>query len=127
MAQMNPRMQLSTAELVKEALDEGKELVKLEVALAKAEMRREVAAVKASAIAFGVAAVTAILGLSLLLVALALQIDLGPVPALVIGIVLVVAAAIAGLVGYKALPRKPLDYTKRRLETDVHMLKEHVA
>ena len=113
--------------LVKDAIAEGRELVKLEVAIAKTELRTEVARAKRSAIFFGAALVFAIVGLSMLFVALALFIAVSAVPALVIGAVLLVAAAIAGVVGYKAIPKKPLDHTKRRLETDLHLLKERVA
>ena len=123
----DPRPEASTTALLKEAVDEAKQLVQLEVALAKDEVREEVKQAKGAAIAFGASAGLAILGVALLLVALALAIFPGAVPALVIGLVLLTVAGISGFVGYRALPKAPLGRTKRRLETDVNILKERVA
>jgi hypothetical protein len=47
--------------------------------------------------------------------------------ALIAGLILLGMAAAAGLVAYHFLPRKPMERTKERLETDVHMLKERIA
>ena len=79
------RPEASAAELVREALDETKQLVKLEVELAKDELRHDLAEAKRAAIMFGVAAVAALLAAAMMFVALALAIFPGPVPALVIG------------------------------------------
>lgn len=116
----------SAAELVREALDETKQLVKLEVELAKVELKHDLADAKRAAIIFGVAAVAALIAAAMMFVALALAIFPGPVPAIVIGAVLLVAAATLGFVGYRKVPRKPLDRTRHRLETDVKVLKEGV-
>jgi len=121
------RDESSTTELVREAIDETKLLVRLEVALAKAELREELWALERSAVAFGVAAAAAIAGLSLVLVAVALAIGPTPEPALVIGLVLLVAAAIAAFVGVRRLPKQPLAATRRRLQTDVELLEEITA
>ena len=123
----DPRPEATTTELVKEALDEAKQLVKIEVALAKEEMREEVGQAKGAAIMFGASTLLGILGVALLLVALALAIFPGPIPALVIGGVMLVVAGALGLVAYQKVPKKPLDQTKRRLETDVKILKERIA
>jgi len=123
----DPRPEASAAQLVREAIDETRQLVKLEVELAKDEMRLELADAKKSAIMFGVAAVAALLAAAMMFVALALAIFPGPIPALVIGIVLVAAAAILGLVGFRKAPKKPLEKTRRRLETDVQVVKEGMA
>lgn len=127
MAHVEPRPEASTAELVKEAILEAKELMQTEVELAKDEVRRELVAVKSSAIALGAAAAAAILGLAMLLVAIALAIFPGPLPALFIGLGLLVVAAIAGWFGYAHLPKKPLEKTRGRLETDVRILKERIV
>jgi uncharacterized membrane protein YqjE len=123
----DPRPDASATQLVREAIDETRQLVKLEVELAKEEMREELAVAKRTAIMFGVAAVAALLAAAMLFVALALAIFPGPIPALVIGAVLIAAAAIFGFVAYKKVPRKPLDKTRRRLETDAQVIKEGVA
>lgn len=121
------RHEPSTADLMREVIDEAKELVTIEIALARDEARREIDAVKASAIALGAAAAAALLGLALVLVAVALAIDVGWLPPLVIGLLLLVGAAIAGLVGYRGVPRRPLPDTRRRIGTDVRLLKERAA
>lgn len=118
---------VTTLHLVREALDETKELIKLEVLLAKNEAKRELVQARASAIAFGVATAAALLGLAMLLVAVALAIDPRPRTALVLAVVLLIAAGAAGRLGYMRLPKKLLDMTRKRLESDVHQLKEHVA
>jgi uncharacterized membrane protein YqjE len=126
-APVDPRLEAKTSDLVKEALDEAKQLVRIEVALAKEEVREEVRDAKRAGIMFGASTVLGIVGVALLLVALALAIFPGPIPALVIGAVLLVLAGVLGLVAYQSVPRKPLADTKRRLETDVKILKEHIA
>jgi hypothetical protein len=123
----DPKPDASIPQLVREALDETKTLVKLEVELAKDEVRQELQDAKRSAIMFGVAAVAALLAAAMMFVALALAIFPGPVPALIIGAVLIAAAAILGFVGYKKVPKKPLERTRRRLETDAQVIKEGMA
>jgi uncharacterized membrane protein YqjE len=122
-----PLENASAGELVREALDEARYLVRLEVALAKEEVKREVGAAKSAGIAFGVAAAASLLGVALILVAFALAIFPGPLPALVMGLILVAAGALAGVTGRKLLPKKPLVDTRHRLETDLETLKEHVV
>jgi len=123
----DPRPEASATQLVREALDETRQLVKLELELAKDEVRQELAEAKKSAIMFGVAAVAALIAAAMLFVALALAIFPGPVPALIIGVVLIATAAILGIVGFKKAPKKPLEKTRRRLETDAQVIKEGMA
>jgi hypothetical protein len=127
MVQLKTPEQASTAELVRGLLDESKELVKIEIALAKEEVKREVISLQKSVIAFGVGAVCLLFGAVMLLVSLALALGHGPLPALCIGLFLVAVTVGAGLFGYKSLPKKPLHETRGRLETDFKMLKEHAA
>lgn len=112
-------------DLIRSALLEAKDLVRLEVELAKNEAREELSQAKVAAVAFGAAFMSATIGLTMLFVALAV----GPrsLPALVIGALLVAASAIAAGLGYQRLPKKPLQKTFRRLETDTHLLKEHTT
>jgi uncharacterized membrane protein YqjE len=127
MPAVDTRPATPTTELFKEALDETKELVRLEVALAKREAMKDVAHLKAAAIGFGVGVAAALLGVALLLVALALAIAPTAIPALIIGAVLLAVGAGAGAFAWKALPRKPLGDTRKRLETDARLLKERIA
>jgi len=120
------REQASTPELVREALDDARRLIQLEVELAKDDLKRQAMAARSGAIALGISAVLLTLGLALLLVALALFIFPGPIPALVLGLLLVAAAGLGASVGRKLLPKKPLGDTRRRLETDIDSLKDQV-
>jgi hypothetical protein len=115
----------STTELVKEALEEAKELVRLEVELAKDEVRREVRDAKSSAIALAVAAMAGILLMATLVAVLVVAV--GPVGGLIVAGALAVLGGVCAFAGYKMLPRKPLHDTRKRLERDVHGLKERMA
>jgi hypothetical protein len=121
-----PASSSSSAELVKEALAEAKHLIQLEVELAKEEIHRELRATKKAAISLSAGALIAVLSLALLLVSLALAIFPGPVPALVMGVVLMAAALLAVVSGLRMLPRKPLGQTLRRIEGDIESVKERV-
>ena len=92
--EIDPRPEASTADLVREALDEAKQLVKIEIALAKDEVKRELVEAKKAAILFGIAAAFAFLAAAMLLVSVALAIFPGPIPALAIGLGLLVTAGI---------------------------------
>ena len=122
-----PLEQASTVDLVKEALDEAKELVRLEVEIAKQEVKQEVAQTKKAAIGFGVALAFALVVLSLLAVAIVLAVGGTAVAALAVAGVFLVLGGIAGYLGYSMIPKKPLDKTRRRVKTDVNQLKEHIA
>jgi protein-S-isoprenylcysteine O-methyltransferase Ste14 len=122
-----PPPDVPSSELVREAIDEAKQLIRLEVELAKDEVRREVVATKSAGIALAVGAAVLILGVSLLLVALALAIFPGPIPSLVLGLILIASALLAGVAGVRLLPKKPLAETRRRIETDIEIVKERVT
>jgi VIT1/CCC1 family predicted Fe2+/Mn2+ transporter len=127
MMQVDPRPDSSTTDLVREALVEAKELLQVEVALARDEMTQEINRVKRSAIALGAAVGAGVLGVAMVLVAIALAISPGPMPALLIGLSLLVLAVILGVLGYGNVPKQPLVRTRSRLSTDARLLKEHVA
>lgn len=116
-----------TAELFREAVDETRELVRLEVELAKEELREELGRAKLSAIAIGAGAGLALSGVTMFFVTIAMAFRMEWLAALIIGGILVVLAGVMALGGYKALPRRPLEQTKERIETDLKQLKERVA
>jgi hypothetical protein len=118
--------QIPTTELLKDAIEQAKELTKLEIALAKDEMVREVSSLKNGAILLGVASGLATVGLTLIIVAAALLLGSLYI-ALVIGVVIVVAAAICGSTGWSRLPKKPMGLTAGRLQADVRDLKERMV
>ena len=117
----------STADLVREAMDEAKELVHLEVALAKEEVKEELAQLQHAAISLGIAAGASVIVLCLLAVALVLALGGTALVALGVAGGFLAVAGIAGYVGYGMLPKNPLEKTRHRLENDVNQLKEHIA
>jgi uncharacterized membrane protein YqjE len=122
-----PLEEASTTDLIREVLDETKELVRLEVEMAKNEVRGEVAEAKQAAIGFGIAISMAILFLSALATTLVLALGGTVVAALGVAAAFMVAGGIAAYVAYSKLPKNPLGHTRRRVENDVKQLKEHIA
>jgi uncharacterized membrane protein YqjE len=117
----------STKQLLQDALAEGRELVELEVKLAKEDVKAEIARVKVAAIGFGLALSLFVLMLSSLSLAAVLALGGTPLIALLFAAGFLVLAAIAGAVAWSALPKKPLERTVARVKRDVTQLKEHVA
>ena len=117
----------STADLVKEAMDEAKELVRLEVELAKEEVIEELHQVKRASITFAIAFACAVLALCMLAVALVLALGGTPLAALVVAAGFILIGGSATLIGYAMLPKAMLTKTRDRLENDVNQLKEHIA
>jgi uncharacterized membrane protein YqjE len=115
------------AELVREALDETRELIRLEVALARRELEEEVAQLKASAIAIGIAGVGAILALAMFLVAIVTAFRREWLAAVVIGGIMLVLAGSMAAIANQVRPRKPLREARERFKADVKELKERVA
>lgn len=117
----------STAELLREALDEAKELARIEVELARADVKSEIVRSKRAAIGFGAALVAALMVLCLLGYALVMALGGTALVALVVAGCFLVVAGVAALIGYSLLPKKPLEATRSRLQLDVNQLKEHIA
>lgn len=117
----------STADLVRQVVDEARELVRLEVALARAEVKVELQHAQRAAIGLGVALASAVLVLCLLAVALVLAVGGTAIAAVVVALGFLVVGGLAALFGYGMLPKAPLEKTRHRLENDVNQLKEHLA
>jgi uncharacterized membrane protein YqjE len=128
-SERNPALleEASTADLVREAMDEAKELVRLEVELAKEEVKEEIAHAKHAAISFGVALGAAVIVLCLLAMALVLALGGTAVAALLVALGFLVIGGVAAWIGYGMVPKSPLEKTRHRLENDVNQLKEHIA
>jgi Putative Actinobacterial Holin-X, holin superfamily III len=116
-----------TTALIREALGQVREVVRLEVALARQELTTELAVAKTSAIALGAGAVATLVGLTMLLVAIALALPVPWIGAVVLGALLLVLAAGLGVVGWRRWPKKPLEKTKKRVETDIAEAKERLT
>ncbi len=120
--------EMSTADLVRHALEETKLLAKAEILHARQELREELAAAKISGILLGMASVLGLSGLTLLFAAGAMAL---PLPAsaslLLVGVVLGVTAGICGVLGAKRLPKKPLPRTQERLRRDLQVTREQLT
>jgi uncharacterized membrane protein YqjE len=127
MSELDPRPEVSTIDLVKETVVEAQQLFKAEIALAREEANRQLQDAKRVVIVMSAGGVMAILGLSMLLVALVLAIAPHALTALITGIVLLIGAGIAGFIGYQSIPKKPLAQTQERLQEDAQVLKERLT
>ena len=127
MQHVEPSPSTPTVDLVKEAILDTRELLLTEIELAKNELRQEMQRAKVAAIAMGAAAGAAFIGLTMIVVSIALAIELSWLPAFLIGLGLLVFAAIVGVVGYSRVPKKAMPRTLERVKTDVRILKEHIA
>jgi uncharacterized membrane protein YqjE len=112
-------------ELVRGATEDSLELVRLELALARDELRDDLLAMRSSVILGAMGFVCTLLGIALLFVALGVA--LGPSGALLLGGVLLVTAAVLGFVAWKRFPSRPLAATTRRMQSDRRMLTEHLS
>jgi uncharacterized membrane protein YqjE len=117
---------LPTTELMRQVLDETKELVRIETRLARDEIQADLIQLKSVAVFGGVALLLALLTLSTLVVALVLALGGGALVALVAATALLLGASVAGGLAYQKLPKPPLARTRERLKTDVMQLKEHI-
>ncbi len=122
-----PEDDLPVGTLVRDAIDEARSLLRAEIDLARDELRRDVARARSAAVMLGAAAVAAMIGLTMLCVALALAIHLGWASVLAIGVFFLAGGGLSAVAGYRSLPMKPLDETRKRLEADVYMLKERTT
>lgn len=115
-------------DLVRGAVKDAQELVRIEVDLAKTEVKEDATKLTSAAIAFAAAFATATLTLSMLLLAVVMAVGGGAVPALAIAAVLFLITAGAGIAGYMLIPREPpLDDTKEHVEAQARVLKERMA
>jgi hypothetical protein len=111
-----------TLALVREALDEGRELIKLEIALARKEAEAELALARRAAIGWAIAAFAVCTGASMALVAIAIATALPLLFTVIAAIVLFVVGGVVAIAAYRQTPREFLTRTRRRLEDDVHQL-----
>jgi hypothetical protein len=119
--------QTSTAALLKEAFDGTKELVRIEIELARADVKDETRRSKRAAIAFAFALAATLVGICLLSVALVLALGAAAHVALLVAAGFFLAGLGAALAGYTLLPKAPLGRTRDRLQLDANQFKEHLV
>jgi uncharacterized membrane protein YqjE len=120
----------STGELVGRLAEEGKELVKKEIELAKAELRTEWKDEVRMALGLAVCAVAAFLTLELLFAALVLALAdamSGWAAALFAAGVALVLATTAALVGWKMRVKRLLDKTRKTLKEDAQWVEQRMS
>jgi uncharacterized membrane protein YqjE len=121
---------LSTTQLVKEIASQAGLLVKKHVALAKTELKADARTEAKVAGGLGIAAVGAIVTITLLLVtvvlALAQVLPAWAAGLIVSGFMAVVVAVVAGI-SWSRRVRKPLQRSRRELRQDIRFTKERFA
>jgi Flp pilus assembly protein TadB len=123
-----PERELSTPELVRHALEEAKLLARAEVAHARLEIEEELRGARTAGIALGAAATLGLCGLALLLVTLAAALPMALWGAtLIVALGVLTIAAVAGAIGARRLPKKPLERTRSRLFEDLKLTRERLA
>lgn len=123
----NPLHDASVADLVKIALDDVRELARLEVELSMREARDDLRALERAAIGFGVAASAALVSLSVFVVALVLALGAKAYVAAAVGGGLLALAVVAAVIAFGALPRHPMGRSRARIATDIQQIKENLA
>ncbi len=111
-----------TVELVHRVARDARELLRLELDLAKDEARQEFADARSSAVMLAVATALGATGLASLVVAFGLVV--GSVGALALALALLVSAAACGLVAYRRFPTDAMAATSLRIKDDEAMLRE---
>jgi len=117
----------TTGELVKHILVEARELVTLEVRIAKAELHEEFERTKRVAMIFGIAFGFVVLALSAFVVAAILAFGGTVIAALLVGAVLAALAAVAVAVAVASVPKSVLGHTRANMKQDAAVLREHVT
>ncbi len=116
---------LSTAELIRHAIEEARLLARAEVLHAKKEMQEELKAARTSGVLLGAGAVLGLMALAALLVTLGLALPLAEwLGVLLVGAFLLLLSGGLAFAGYKRLPKKPLPHTQDRLKTDIARTRE---
>jgi hypothetical protein len=121
---------LSTKDLIGRIVAEGSTLLRKEVELARAELIADLKSEATMAKAMGAGVVLALCGVNLALVTVVLALSLvlpGWVAGLIVTGVVLAAAAVVGLVGWRKRVRSPLERTRRHLKEDVRWMKERIA
>lgn len=120
----------STPHLVAALASQILELARLEVELVRAELASDARSGLRTLVGLGVAAVAALAGLNLLLVAIVLALATiipGWFAAAVVALVVLGSGAVAGYMGWSRRPRSPLPLTRKSLKEDWEWLKARLA
>jgi hypothetical protein len=114
----------TAAELLRHALDEARTLARLEISLAREEMKSGVAVAKTGGVVMGVATAFGLAGFTMCMVAIATAFSKPWLAALILGLILLVVASALVIGAWREMPKKPMGETKDRLSFDLQQLKE---
>jgi hypothetical protein len=114
-----------TPELLQRTLAELRELLQIEISLAKNEAAAEFESAKAAALSGVVAFGLGLSAMNLLLFALFMA--LGILPSVIVGLVMAAAAVWLAIHARARFPKSILSDTRKRLSEDVDRLREHAA
>jgi uncharacterized membrane protein YqjE len=118
---------LATGDLLKRILEEARELVRLEVGVAKAELREQLARAKQAAIVGALALVCLLLCLCALVVAVVLALGNTVAAALGVALALALGAGILAWIAFALVPKSLLERTREHAVSDAAQLKEHAS
>lgn len=121
---------LSSRALISAITDRATLLARTEFELVKAEIRADLKSELAMAKALGVAAVAALTGLNLLLVAVVLALGVaipGWLAAVIVGGLMLAFGAVMAFVGWRKHVAHPLALTRQTLQQHMRWLKERAA
>ena len=125
-----PARSLSMLELLRQLLQTTSLLVKKEVELARTELKADLQAQLVMGKRLAIAAVLALLGINLLLVAVVFalaHVMPGWLAALALGVLLLVVGGAIGLVAWRGRVSAPLAATRKHLKEDLEWAKEHLT
>ena len=125
-----PLSEVSTLELVSRVIRTASRLVKREAELATVEARADLASTVAMAKRLAVAAVAGVVGLTLLLVALAFALTAwlpGWLAALLVAAAVLAVAAGAGMAGWSRRVTSPLARTRESVKEDLQWVKQRIG
>jgi uncharacterized membrane protein YqjE len=117
---------MPTGELMRQVLDETKELVRIETRLARDELEGDLLQLESAAIFGGAALLLGILSLSTLAMAIVLALGGAASIAFLLAALLLLSGSVLALLAYRRAPKPPLARTRARLKSDVTQLKEHI-
>jgi hypothetical protein len=116
-----------TPELIRQAVDGARELVRLELRLAREELRNDVARFTRIAVWSGVLYSLANVCLATLVFGSVLLSGGGAGVAFAVAGILALLVAVLAFVVYRILPGVPLKRTRARLQSEMTEFKEHVV
>jgi Flp pilus assembly protein TadB len=120
--------EMSTPALVRQAMSEVKLLAKAEMQHARLELNEELRQARTAGILLGCCAALLLCGASVAFVGVALALPISETAAaFIVGGFLLLTAAVCGAIGYRRLPKKPMQKTQQRIKEDLSVARKQLA